>query len=168
MIAYEQHRTITMEEGYDIAQICKNGHVVNSSAKIYPHFNQKFCETCGAKTATCCSGCGAPIKGAYLDGLYAGYTAPRFCSYCGDAFPWTQTRLRAARELAQELDALTGNDKALLIKCIDDLITNSPLATVAATRFKRLMQQAGPETNLLFQDILMDITPKSVSATLWL
>lgn len=164
MINYEQRRIIMMEEGYDIAQICENGHVVNSNARIYPHFNQKLC---GTKTTTCCSGCGAPIRGAYLDGLYAGYTAPGFCSYCGDPFPWTQTRLRAVRELVKELDMLDGRDKVLLAKCIDDLITNSPLVSVAATRFKRLMRQVGPETGLMFQQILMDITPDSVRLTLW-
>jgi len=167
MIFYEQRSTIPMEEGYDVAQICYNGHVVNSSAKIYPQFNQKFCATCGAETTTSCSECRAPIRASYLDGLYAGYSAPSFCIYCGGAFPWTRARMQAACELARELDRLDDDDKVLLAKCIDDLITASPLAAVAATRFKKIMRKAGPDTELLFQELLTDLTPEPLRVTLW-
>ena len=38
-----------MSDGYyDVAQICTNGHVVNSSASSVPQSNQKYCTECGA------------------------------------------------------------------------------------------------------------------------
>ena len=59
------------------------------------------------------------------------------------------------------------DDKVLLAKCIDDLITASPLAAVAATRFKKIMRKAGPDTELLFQELLTDLTPEPLRVTLW-
>ena len=165
MINYETDHMIRMEEGYDIAQICHKGHVINSCAKVYPQFNQKFCQICGSATTTSCLECHTPIRGSYLDGLAAaGYKAPAFCINCGCPFPWTQTRITAALELAQDIDTLSEVDKALLKQCIDDLITDSPFIMVAITRLKKIMTKAGPEAALLFREILMDVTPESVWA----
>ena len=36
-----------MEGHYDVALICKNGHVINSSSIEYPHNNTKYCHECG-------------------------------------------------------------------------------------------------------------------------
>jgi len=43
---------------YHLAQICKNGHVINTCADIHPERNQKYCEKCGALTITHCENCG--------------------------------------------------------------------------------------------------------------
>ena len=50
---------------YDTAQICTNGHVVNSMSKSHPEHNRKFCDKCGAPTITNCQNCKAPIRGHY-------------------------------------------------------------------------------------------------------
>ena len=39
---------------YDLAQICENGHTVNSMARDYPTSNQDFCDKCGTPTMTQC------------------------------------------------------------------------------------------------------------------
>ena len=50
---------------YDIAQICINGHVINSMSKSHPEHNKKFCDKCGAPTITNCPKCNTPIRGHY-------------------------------------------------------------------------------------------------------
>jgi len=55
-----------MENGwYDTAQICTNGHVINSMARSEPKHNKKFCDKCGAKTIMNCPNCNSPIRGDY-------------------------------------------------------------------------------------------------------
>ena len=50
---------------YDIAQICREGHVVNTMARDYPESNEAFCAKCGSATVTACDGCQAAIRGHY-------------------------------------------------------------------------------------------------------
>jgi hypothetical protein len=50
---------------YDTAQICINGHIINSMSKSHPEHNKKFCDKCGAQTITNCPNCNAPIRGYY-------------------------------------------------------------------------------------------------------
>ncbi len=55
-----------MSDGwYDTAQICINGHVINSMSKSHPEHNKKFCDKCGEPTITNCPKCNAPIRGHY-------------------------------------------------------------------------------------------------------
>ena len=55
-----------MSDGwYDTAQICMNGHVINSMSISHPEHNKKFCDKCGAPTTTNCPKCNTPIKGHY-------------------------------------------------------------------------------------------------------
>jgi len=55
-----------MSDGwYDTAQICINGHIINSMARSHPEHKKKFCDKCGAPTITNCPKCNTPIKGRY-------------------------------------------------------------------------------------------------------
>ena len=81
-------------EGYDTAQICLNGHVVNDSVRWSPEFNSLHCKECGAATVTACGKCKQPIRGYYhspgiivVGGAQMG--APPHCYHCGAAYPWT-------------------------------------------------------------------------------
>ena len=38
------------DEGFDVAQVCPNGHVTNSSFHNEPQFNVDYCTKCGEKT----------------------------------------------------------------------------------------------------------------------
>jgi hypothetical protein len=96
-----------VREGYDVAQICHNDHMANSSTQKMPEFNQKFCETCGAPTITTCPNCNEPIRGSYWGGVIGvTYEAPRFCINCGEPFPWAKLKIEAANALAKELDSI--------------------------------------------------------------
>ena len=50
---------------YDLAQICENGHVANSSARDYPISNQDHCDKCGSRTITACPACETEIRGRH-------------------------------------------------------------------------------------------------------
>ena len=90
---------------YDTAQICRNGHVVNSMAYDYPQSNQKYCDKCGKETLTSCPACNEKIRCYYhVPGVIAfpKYSAPSYCHNCGQAYPWTASSIEAANELADE------------------------------------------------------------------
>ena len=53
---------------------------------------------------------------------FSNYTAPAFCYKCGDPFPWTAAALRAAEDLADEMDALSDDEKESLKKTLPDLV----------------------------------------------
>ncbi len=143
---------------YDIGQICENGHVVNSWSTSSPENNEKFCNQCGAPRITNCQNCNAPIRGNVLDGWPdLNYKAPKFCINCGNPYPWTQSRLTAATELVNNLTSIGESDKAILVTTINDLVKNTPSASIASTRFKTMMVKVGNTTASLLRDILVDV-----------
>lgn len=91
-----------MNIAQDIAQVCENGHVVNSFSVWAASQNLDFCPICGAKTQTKCTRCETPIKGGFRHlGLTDPDTGeqhtmlkediksiPAFCPKCGQKFPW--------------------------------------------------------------------------------
>ena len=155
-------------EGYDVAQICLNGHCINSSTIDYPEHNQDFCSACGQPTMTKCQKCDTPIKG-YLRGsmtLYAD-AIPSFCHKCGAPYPWTASRVDAAVEMANELDGLNDEERSLLAGSVDDLVREGPKTALAATRFKKLITKAGSVAAESFRKILVDIASETAKKMLW-
>ncbi len=154
-------------ENHDIAQVCMNGHMVNSSSKDYPEFNKKFCSDCGAKTITKCTSCDSPIRGRYRDSMSVSDTpVSRFCENCGKSYPWVLTKIEAARELADEFD-LSDDDKELLKKSIDEIVTETPKTEVGAIRFKKIMVKLGKESAEGFKKILIDIISETAKKILY-
>lgn len=155
---------------YDVAQICRNGHVANSMACDYPTSNQPHCDKCGAPTITACPSCQTPIRGYYhvpgVIGSYS-YSAPAFCFKCGVPFPWTAVGLQAARELVDELDDLTQDERETLKRTVDELVRESPRTPVAETKFKKIMRKAGKEGVDAMRTILVDIVGETVKKTLF-
>jgi hypothetical protein len=144
-------------EVYDIAQICLNGHVINNYSQSYPQYNQKHCDKCGVLTITLCPNCQTPIRGSLIRGGGFHFSAPSFCINCGQPFPWTESKLKAAHELAQEIENISEEDRDVLINSIDDLVKETPSSTLAATRFKKILKKSGPVVASAFREILIDI-----------
>ena len=147
---------------YDRAQICINGHVINSQSVHHPEHNKEFCDKCGAATITNCQRCNSPISGYYhvpptgtLN--YTDLPLPSFCPNCGEPYPWTEAKLKAAQELADELDNLSLEERNLLKRSLDDIVRDTPETTIAATRFKRLVAKAGKPAAHAFREILVDV-----------
>ena len=155
---------------YDVAQICMNGHVINSMAKDYPDSNQNYCSECGEKTITSCPECNSAIRGEYHVPNVIGFSdfnTPVYCHSCGKPYPWTVSRLESALELASELDGLTSDEKEQLKQSLPDLIKNSPKTIVAETRFKKIMKKAGKESYEGMKSILVDVVSETVKKTLF-
>ena len=173
---------------YDTAQICISGHVANWMSKSHPENNKKFCDKCGAQTIINCPKCNAPIRGYYHEthGAYEeidtmvneisnpppetilDYSKPRgFCPDCGKAYPWTEAKLKAAKELSDELDNLSAEERDLLKKSLDDIVRDTPQTTAAATRFKKIVSKAGKVAANGLRDIIVDIASETAKKVIW-
>ena len=158
------------DSNYDVAQICENGHVANSMARDYPDSNQDHCDKCGAPTIMACPSCQTMIRGFYhipFNLSPAKYAAPAFCYKCGKPFPWTASRLRAAEDLADELEGLTSDERESLKKSLHDLVRETPSTRVAETRFKKIMRRAGKDGYEGMRSLLTDIVSETVRKTLF-
>jgi hypothetical protein len=162
-----------MSNRYDTAQICLNGHIITDSIQVDPE-DQKFCGECGASTITQCQSCDAPIRGReYIFDFLSGsrpiglHRVAQFCYQCGEPYPWLKEKLDAAKELAQELDELSEEEKQLLTKSIDDLVKETPKTELAAIKFKKMLSKTGKETAEAFRSILIDIVSELAKKTLW-
>jgi ribosomal protein S14 len=76
---------------HDVAQVCKNGHVITSMSQTNPHDKKKRCPRCGAKTTTICRWCKTEIRGRNIGGpnLLMSFKAANRCSNCGMPYPWS-------------------------------------------------------------------------------
>jgi hypothetical protein len=126
------------------AAVCLNGHTATSSAESFPP--GKFCETCGAALIMQCQKCRAAIRGYYhVDGVISlgdHYTPPAFCFNCGEAFPWTAARLAAAKDLTDQIDDLSDNDRSKIKEALEEISRDGPRTEVGATRLKKLLGKA--------------------------
>ena len=157
-------------EGYDVAQICLNGHVVTASYNSYPQHRSPHCDQCGAGTITVCPKCSTAIRGYYrVPGVvgFHDFHAPAYCSQCGAPYPWTEARLNAARELVRELDRLDPNEKGILNRSLDDLVRDTPNTAVSALRFKQLVAKAGPFAMEGLKTILYDVLAEGAKRLIW-
>lgn len=153
-----------------------------------PEHNSKFCSRCGAPVITKCQNCNAPINGFYHEGsadefdidgmieeivnpppnIAPDYTTVRsFCPDCGKSYPWTEAKLKAAQELADELVKLSPEERDLLKKSLDDIVRDTPQTTVAVNRFKKLVAKAGPVAADGFRKILVDVLSEAVKKAIW-
>lgn len=155
---------------YDTAQICINGHVINTTAESSPQSNQKYCTECGAQTITVCPHCNTSIRGHYhVEGVIFlfEYKKPAYCYNCGQAFPWTESSLQAATELADELESLSQKEKEQLKNSFSDLVRNTPKTVVAETRFKKIMKKAGGDACEGMKAILIDVVSETVKKSIF-
>ncbi len=158
-----------MAEWYDTAQFCLNGHVINIEYDERPAKNKPFCPKCGANTITQCQNCGSHIQGYHHSQgpSYPGYTAPKFCHNCGVPYPWTESRLSAARGLVNELAGLTDDEKQTLNKSLDDIVKDTPNRETAIVKIKKILPRLGQEVAEALREILVDILSDSVRKALW-
>lgn len=156
---------------YDVSQICLNGHTITRSANRYPEFRQKFCKECGDATCMECQKCKTPIQGEYHIEGFVGVERtpppPAFCHECGSAYPWTARRIEAAKELADELEGLSDEERQTLKKSLDDLIRDTPRTELAGTRFKKVMKKVSKESYETMKSIVTDVVSETVKKTIF-
>jgi hypothetical protein len=97
-----------VDNGLDVMQVCRNGHVITERLRSDPESGRTHCDRCGAVTLDHCLTCGQELAGAgrVHDLVTIGTVpAPRYCPTCGAAFPWVR-RPRPAPEPLGQLDHL--------------------------------------------------------------
>ena len=153
---------------YDTALVCLNGHMINGQYNDSPQHNKKFCDKCGSPTIHQCPKCNANLQGDYIVRVYFGIgdstPVPAYCFNCGQPFPWTETRLSAARELILESDL---PDKEKLSENLTDLISDTPKTTLAASRWRKALEKIGKPSAEIFQKVLTEILTETAKKLLF-
>ncbi|OIO75840.1 MAG: hypothetical protein AUJ85_01890 [Elusimicrobia bacterium CG1_02_37_114] len=156
---------------FDTAQICLNGHIICSGIKVHPEKKQKYCQLCGSETITKCNHCSTDIRGNYTPGQYnptpMDKIPPPYCYSCGKPFPWTESKINSIKELTDEIESLTNEDKESLKNSIADIISNTPRTELGANRIKKYLSKAGKEVSQGFRDILVDIASETAKKILF-
>jgi hypothetical protein len=138
-----------MADGYQTAAVCLNGHTATSAIEYHSDDPGKFCGDCGAKIISNCPSCSAKIRGDYyvqgVFGVADVYTPSAYCYQCGNPFPWTAEKLKAAKEIADELEGLNDEERTKLKAALDDVTRDSPRNEITASRIKKLLGHAGGE-----------------------
>jgi len=155
---------------FDVAQICLNGHIINNSSMTFPSSNKKRCPDCGSETITKCLACNQDIRGYHFVPGVIGFggleKAPGFCEHCGKPYPWTESRLEAARDLAGQLD-LDIPERTLLEKSIEEIVRDTPRAPAEAVRFKGVVEKAKPWALAAFREVLISVVSEPVKKMIW-
>ncbi len=152
---------------YLTAAICTNGHVATDAIEY--RNPGKFCPDCGAAIITGCPHCQASIRGDYhVPGVFAlsHYSAPAFCHNCGKPFSWTAEKLAAAKDLADELEDLSADDRAKLKTAIEDVATGGPRAEAGAARIKRMVGKAGTAVGQALWKISVEVASEAAKKIL--
>lgn len=155
---------------FDIAQICLNGHVITEMAGGHPEYRKQFCTECGEQTIMACQNCNTNIKGYHhVPGVigFFDYHKPKYCEKCGQAFPWTDRQLKAAKELIELTDSLNSEEKLELQSSITDLVKGGPQTVVAQAKYKKYIGKAGSEVAKGVRDILVDVVSETVKKAIW-
>jgi hypothetical protein len=97
----------------------------------------------------------------------AEFHPPAYCRFCGNAFPWTERRIRAAIELATEIGGLSGDDADEFEQSVKDIVQDTPRTQVGASRFKKLLTKIGGQTAQAISDILLDIVSETAKKIIW-
>jgi len=148
-----------------IYQLCRNGHPTNYDSAKHPENNKNFCPTCGEATLLGCPDCGAPIDD--ISGSSLSFRAANYCKNCGHSLPWTESALKAARELAQAQRNLSEAERDDLTASIGDLVKDTPTATLAARKTRAILDKAGPAVASMFRDILVDLVSETAKKILF-
>jgi len=156
---------------YDTAQICLNGHVINDNFHDHPVHNQDYCDKCGESTIFKCLSCQAEIRGSYeVPNVIGGggiSHAPNFCHKCGKPYPWTVKKLEAVREMMDELEELSSEEKEKLKNSLDDIVAETPKTELAGLRFKKILKKLGKDSYESIRNILIDIVSETIKKSLF-
>ena len=153
----------------DTAQICMNGHIINDSYVQSPELNKKYCPKCGEPTIITCPECSSKIAGEiHYNNVFGthSFKLPAFCIECGIPYPWTVSRLKAAKELVSELEELSAVEQKTLEMSIDEISKDNPQASVGATRIKKIMGKVRNATGDTLQKIIIEVASETAKKIL--
>lgn len=154
---------------YKTAQICQNGHVITEDI-FFEELCSKYCPKCGETTITNCPICSEPIRGRYqnCEGFFSRkYRAPAYCHNCGKPFPWTKLKLEAARELINDVDELTDEERKNINNSFTNIISDNPMTTVSANKIRNVLKKIPEQATSCLRDILVDIASETAKKIIW-
>lgn len=147
---------------YDTAQICLNGHTVNSTARAAQDRNEEFCSQCGQKTLTACPACGAYIRGLHRsDNNSFEFSFPHYCFKCGRSFPWTEKKMSALGELVGMIDGLTEAEKDNICSRLADIIADNPGTEAASIAIKKGLSKMERGDRLVVGEKILDLASEN-------
>jgi hypothetical protein len=154
----------TALHGYDAAQICLQGHVINMFAGSDEGRNEEHCSRCGSLAIVACPHCQEPMRGYYHD-AYSKFVEsvptapPSFCHKCGRAYPWMADRLQTAKELLYHDDKLSLEDREKLWGLLQYVMSDPTSDLVPAKKklFEIGIAKALPATREFFLDLMAKI-----------
>ncbi len=160
------------EDGYCVAQVCANGHVITTTADLGPPLKPR-CAKCGADTFVKCPKCGETIQGAWPpddSGLVTGppFKFASYCPGCGAAYPWQARKVAAARLVAQEFDGLSREEREQLAESVEELARDTPQQDVAVVRVKRIIGKIGGAAREVLVSALVKVATAEAKAKLGL
>lgn len=158
-----------VSDGYDVQQVCLNGHQITDGAATMPQFRKPFCPECGERTVMECPECRAPILGFYnVSGVLSvrSTPVPNNCHACGTAYPWRQNALAAAVEfLEMELEGSAASEAAALVLVI---AAESPRTEVAALKMRKILGALGKPAYDIAIKVVSDVASETAKKTLGL
>jgi hypothetical protein len=167
MMGAGRSRDSSREQGYDVMQVCLNGHRITDSAEMLPDHMKPFCPDCGEKTIATCPECRAPIQG-HLKGVLSARPSPvrNNCHQCGTAYPWRQAALAAAVEAAGiELEGQDATDAAALIVSVS---VDTAQTELSALKLKRLLGKLSKPVYYVTIKIVSDVASETAKKILGL
>ncbi len=165
-------------EAWDVALICRNGHLINDRSRGNPAANVNWCSTCGAELVAFCPGCREPIRGFhYHEREQTGSpnqsfgtpleSIPQYCDACGRPHPWTERAMSAARTLIRELTALDSYERDLLRRSIDHIVRETPQTPLAIVRIRTALSRVEGETATALRELLLSVANDAVKQRLF-
>jgi hypothetical protein len=101
-----------------------------------------------------------------VTGVGGRYSPPSFCFECGKPFPWTIEKVSAAKDLADELEDVSQEDRTKLKTAIDDVAAGGPRAEAGAARIKRIVGKAGTTVGQALWKISIELASEAAKKVL--
>ena len=132
---------------YDVLQACENGHKITGRYSTMPGERQTYCDRCGAKTIAVCPNCHKEIQGdriVEVGGIPVTdkrLFVPLYCPNCGQPYPWTQKKIRAAIQNLVEFGDLNEDEKKTIDQDVENIARDVPDTELSARRIKRILER---------------------------
>jgi hypothetical protein len=150
---------MTPDDLFCIAQICLNGHVLTSDGMVLGE--REHCNKCGAVSIETCQHCGAFVRGQ--EKYSSDFELPLFCYApgCGRPYPWMREKLETARELLDNDDKLSLEQRESLWGDLKYVMSDPKADLVPAkwTLIKIKLEKAGKAV----REPLLDLTAKVIA-----